>query len=162
MLKISLVRHAKSDWNHDNLSDFERPLNNRGLNDIKLMYRHLNTNDNPIWLSSSAFRTYQTSVLLAKKIGYELDKITFQEQLYHANAHTILSTINSISQDKSHLILVGHNNGISDFANRLCGVDHIAMPTCSIIEAVIEVNSWKEVSFGNAYLKAFNYPKMNK
>jgi len=36
MKKITLIRHAKSDWNN-NFSDFDRPLNNRGLRDAPFM-----------------------------------------------------------------------------------------------------------------------------
>ena len=30
MLRLILMRHAKSDWSHLDLSDHDRPLNNRG------------------------------------------------------------------------------------------------------------------------------------
>ncbi len=34
---ITLIRHAKSDWSHPELSDFDRPLNGRGERDAPLM-----------------------------------------------------------------------------------------------------------------------------
>ena len=37
MKTILINRHAKSDWNDPGLSDFERPLNKRGIKDTPVM-----------------------------------------------------------------------------------------------------------------------------
>ena len=37
MKKIILIRHAKSSWKEVHLSDFDRPLNKRGIRDSKFM-----------------------------------------------------------------------------------------------------------------------------
>ena len=37
MKKLIIVRHCKSSWSDMRLSDFDRPLNNRGMNDGDLM-----------------------------------------------------------------------------------------------------------------------------
>ena len=34
MKQLILIRHAKSDWGNPGLDDFDRPLNERGKNDI--------------------------------------------------------------------------------------------------------------------------------
>ena len=36
MKKLSIIRHAKSDWSH-NLSDMDRPISQRGRNDADVM-----------------------------------------------------------------------------------------------------------------------------
>ena len=41
MKKLIIIRHCKSSWSDSSLSDFERPLNNRGINDGELMSEKL-------------------------------------------------------------------------------------------------------------------------
>ena len=41
MKNLILIRHAKSSWKHPELSDFERPLNNRGIRDAPFMGKRL-------------------------------------------------------------------------------------------------------------------------
>ena len=41
MKKIYLIRHAKSSWKDETLSDFERPLNGRGKRDVVFMGKRL-------------------------------------------------------------------------------------------------------------------------
>ena len=41
MRKLIIIRHCKSSWSNSSLSDFERPLNNRGLKDGELMSEKL-------------------------------------------------------------------------------------------------------------------------
>ena len=37
MKRLTLIRHAKSNWNDPDLTDFERPLNGRGRRDAPVM-----------------------------------------------------------------------------------------------------------------------------
>ena len=39
--KIFLLRHAKSSWDNQNLTDFERPLNQRGVNNATALGEYL-------------------------------------------------------------------------------------------------------------------------
>ena len=61
MKYLILIRHAKSDWSFD-LPDLERPISNRGKNDIKIMssvLKKINLNPEYIFVSK-AKRTIQT------------------------------------------------------------------------------------------------------
>ena len=41
MKQLTLMRHAKSSWHHEDLTDFERPLNERGRRAAPLMGAYL-------------------------------------------------------------------------------------------------------------------------
>ncbi|MBN9170688.1 MAG: histidine phosphatase family protein [Microbacterium sp.] len=41
MIRLALVRHAKSDWSDDGIADHDRPLNARGERDAPAMARRL-------------------------------------------------------------------------------------------------------------------------
>ena len=42
MKKLFVIRHAKSDLSNSNISDFDRPLNHRGLNDSQKIGDYIN------------------------------------------------------------------------------------------------------------------------
>ena len=67
MKKLSIIRHAKSDWSH-NLPDMDRPISQRGRNDADVMsnvIQDLNLEPQIIF-SSPATRTIQTYQRLKK------------------------------------------------------------------------------------------------
>ena len=70
MKKLIIVRHCKSSWSDMSLSDFDRPLNNRGMNDGDLMSGKLleNLSSVDLLLSSSSNRTVLTSKFFVDKI----------------------------------------------------------------------------------------------
>lgn len=162
MINIQLIRHAKSDWNYSDLIDFQRPLNHRGLSDCTYMHQEISLRKDSIWHSSSAHRTYQTSTLLAKKLDFPLNFIQFSGSLYHASQEKMLEYINQIKSPSKNLILVGHNNGISDLANLLTNDYQYSLPTLGILEIEIELDSFEEISPATGIAKKFVYPKMFK
>ena len=68
MKLLYLVRHAKSSWRDDNLSDAERPLNKRGERDAPFMADLLQRKGiNPdLMVSSPALRALSTAKIFAK------------------------------------------------------------------------------------------------
>ena len=85
MKKLIIIRHCKSSWSDSSLSDFERPLNNRGLNDGELMSEKLSLKISSVdlLLSSSSRRTVLTSKFFINKINF--NKVKYDDDLYHAD-----------------------------------------------------------------------------
>lgn len=83
-MKILLImRHAKSDYPTGIASDFERPLNKRGLKDVPRM-AHLVRAFGPVpdvVLSSPAVRAKQTAAAMAADLGPAVE-VRFDESLY--------------------------------------------------------------------------------
>jgi len=160
MKTIFLFRHAKSDWNNPNLSDFERPLNKRGINDLPLMTDRLLKKNTPIehLFSSSAARTMATSKGYASGLKLKSSQVSYHKQLYHASVRDLLHFVNEVNDHLSCIGLVGHNPGLTDFCDYLCD-DAVYMPTCSFIKIELDINGWKEVSASLGRLIYFEYPK---
>ena len=70
--KLLLLRHAKSSWDDANLSDYERPLNNRGKQNASTMGNFLKKENlvPDLIISSTAKRANKTANIIAKKSGY--------------------------------------------------------------------------------------------
>lgn len=160
MKYLYLVRHAKSDWKNIGLSDFERPLNERGNTDKKTMGKRLKEKSIKLdsFISSSAKRTTQTSIALAKEIDYSTKEIKFFEELYHASPSVMLSIINKTDIENNNLLLVGHNPGISMLCDYLCNYS-VDFPTLGIAKISFETEDWMEVSTQTGTLEWFDFPK---
>ncbi len=167
MKRLFLVRHAKSSWADATLADFDRPLNERGKRAAPTMGKRLRErNIHPdLMVSSPAVRALATCQLMADKLGYDAGKIKTDRALYHASDDQILAVIKRLPNhnDRDEIIfLFGHNPGLTEFTNRLLNVNIENIPTCGVVEATVDINSWAEADWGCGKLLSFDYPKKRK
>jgi len=163
MLKLFLLRHAKSSWNDSSLDDFDRPLKNKGVNEANYIgdaYRKFYDRVPDAIISSPARRALETAQLFAKKIGYSLNKIILQQEIYEATHEELLNLLKNISDEYKNVVIVGHNPGFTEFANYIvdgCDIDNI--PTAGLICIKFDVKRWKEIGKKSGKLFRFEYPK---
>lgn len=160
MKNLILVRHAKSSWNNATISDFERPLNERGNRDKTIMGERLKERDDTIQkiVSSSAKRTTQTSIALAKAIDYSTADIQYEDAIYHSSVTTMMQFINEMDNSVDTLMLVAHNPGISMLCDYLCG-NLFDFPTLGITKISFDTKDWQEVFRDTGSLEWVDYPK---
>jgi phosphohistidine phosphatase len=161
MKTLIIVRHAKSSWDNPFLSDFDRPLNNRGLRDAPRMGKRLKEKEitPDLMLSSPAERALKTCQIMAKILGYKESLIKTNRQLYHADEEQILSVIQQMNEAHDLVMIFGHNPGLTDFVNELANERISNIPTCGIASCQSDVSSWKDMQFGTCKLLFFDYPK---
>src|SRR5947208_1497732 len=84
MKTLILVRHAKSDWTHEGLTDLERPLNERGKKDAPEMAKRTKERISNIDLmvASSAKRAKKTARYFGEEYKYDKDNIRIEPKLY--------------------------------------------------------------------------------
>lgn len=122
-MQLILMRHAKSDWHTDTVSDFDRPLNKRGNRDAPRMGRWLarhNLVPNKI-VSSPALRARQTILAVVAELGVDAKKITWDESIYEADVHDLLEVLRKEAAGQHCLMLVGHCPAIDALATYLSG-----------------------------------------
>jgi len=160
--QLILIRHAKSDWNHPDLSDFERPLNTRGQRDAAMMGLRLkNCGIFPdCMLSSPAKRAQSTAEHIANALEFPLSKIDWLDELYLADVTTMMQLIRQTPDKISTLALVAHNPGISMLATALAGVSIANMPTCANVRLQCDCDNWHATR--KFSLLDFNYPKQEQ
>ncbi len=164
MKYLFFLRHAKSSWKDGDLSDLERPLNERGISDIKLMSEELLNESLAVdkIVSSHSRRTRLTCELLIEHMNWNPDILEFNERLYHAFYYDVIEIIKSTSDKVNKLMLVGHNPTITNFVNKF-SVEYIAnVPTSGLVILKTDIHSWKDFSQKNAELQNFIFPKMFK
>lgn len=161
MKYLFLNRHAKSDWNHPGLTDFERPLNERGLRDAPDMGERLANRNETIDLivTSPAVRALSTAKIIAEKINYKKEDIVENRSIYAAAVTDLLKVVNRLNNHYNSVLLFGHNPGFTDFADYLTGAGILNIPTCGICKISFDINDWKEVSAHTGNLEYFDFPK---
>jgi phosphohistidine phosphatase len=164
MKTLYIVRHAKSSWADMSLSDFDRPLNERGERDAPRMGKRLKEKRvvPDLMLSSPAKRALATCRKISTVLGYAEEKIVTDKKLYHADEDTLLSVIRLTNDKHDVVLLFGHNPGLTDFANELATTNIDNIPTCGIVACKFQIDSWKEVDWGKGQLLFFDFPKNTK
>lgn len=161
MKTLFIVRHAKSSWDDPTLSDFDRPLNDRGRRDAPRMGKRLKGKGIlvDLMITSPAKRAYATCQKIAEVLNFPTDKVKLEEKLYHASENSILNIIRKLNDRNTTVMIFGHNPGLTDFVNSLTNNNIFNVPTCGVATCDFKVNSWKEVGWGKGELTFYDYPK---
>jgi len=162
MRTLFLVRHAKSSWGNPGLRDFDRPLNDRGLNDAPKMAKLLADQGviPDLLVSSPAKRALTTALFFANTFNKTNDEIQKEPSIYEAAPGDILRIISGLPENAEMVILFGHNPTFTEVANIFTETDFIEnVPTCGIVKISSTANSWREFYEGNAHIAACFFPK---
>lgn len=159
--QLLIVRHAKSDWGNAEITDFNRPLNSRGKENVPEMGKRLKDRgiEPEIIISSSALRAISTAKLMAPEIGIPKDKIYKTRKIYEASCNQLLEMVNGFDNEFDFIALFGHNNGITDLTVYLTDADIFNIPTCGMVLVKFPFDDWKMVSKFSGEVEFFDYPK---
>lgn len=161
MKTLYLLRHAKSSWENPTTKDFDRPLNQRGEQDVPIMANYFSglfaCPDKII--ASPATRTKATASLFAMGIDYE-KQIEYNSDIYEAHYLNLLEIIQAIPDSEESAMLVGHNPGITNLANYLSN-SHVTdnVPTCGLVALNFNLPYWHHINEAHGELIRFIYPK---
>ena len=149
MKTLLLLRHAKSSWKDDSITDHERPLNKRGKKTAPLMGHLLRENNlvPELIVSSTAVRARTTAEAAAEACGYP-GEVIVTDELYLATAGEILK----YAQDRTEatlgrIMLVGHNPGMEELVNILSG-QREPFPTAALAVFELGIDSWRKLELG--------------
>ncbi|WP_426058690.1 SixA phosphatase family protein [Hymenobacter sp. B1770] len=161
MKTLYLLRHAKSSWSFDELSDQERPLNDRGRDDAPVMGQALAKRRicPDLVVSSPAVRAMSTAVLVAREMKYPHDKIIVEPGIYGADVDDLLAIIHGLPDTAGSVLLVGHNPTITETASALSPSVINEMPTAAVVCLHFACSQWAEVDKANAEFYFFDSPK---
>jgi phosphohistidine phosphatase len=159
--RLTLLRHAKSDW--PDVPDGDRPLAKRGRRDAPVVGRWLRERGYlpDVVVCSPARRTRQTWDLVAAELGGS-PSVRFEPRAYAASAMTLLYLVRELSATSRTALLIGHNPGVADLATSLAQPpDHddapIRFPTAAV--AILDVpGDWADLSPGQARLLDYTTP----
>ncbi len=161
MKTLTIVRHAKSSWDNPGLPDRERPLNKRGERDAPKMGKRMHdAGIRPsLIVSSPAARAWTTARIVAAELGYPLEFLQREKDLYLASLDRILDVIVAQDNGFNNLMIVGHNPGLTDFVNYLQPGLTSNLPTAGVVSVSINQDDWNLYERPQTELLLHDYPK---
>jgi phosphohistidine phosphatase len=161
MKTLTIVRHAKSSWKHRDLSDRERPLNKRGERDAPVMARRVaDAGIRPSQIiSSPAVRAWTTAKIFARELGYPAEFLQREDSLYLASLDNLLDVVAMQEAGFNHLMLFGHNPGLTDLVNYLVPGLTNNLPTSGVVTVSFTADDWMLYDRPATELVLHDYPK---
>ena len=142
--RLTLIRHANAEQDSE-VRDFERPLSRKGQNEALEMARRFQERGlvPDLILLSAATRTRETAETFAKVLGVAARLLQAEDGLYLAEGECILSAIRAVGPRVGHLMVIGHNPGISAAAISLAP-EAITndLPTCGTLTMQVSCPTW--------------------
>lgn len=149
-MRVFIIRHAKSSWEHD-VPDRERPLSKRGRKDAPKMARRMIREGlvPDFVLCSDALRAMETWDLMQM----EFDRAELQPAVeYHSCIYDMghetewsgfHSAVRSVPTGVRRLGLVGHNPGLESLVQQL-SQETVRITTCNVVELRNDVKTWAD------------------
>jgi len=153
MKRLTLVRHAHAKVQNPPVTDFERPLSRRGKSEAKATALQLLEQKliPDLLLASPSKRTSQTAAILVRELHIPERHLRHDEVLYLATAEALLEVVRATGPRIEHLMLVGHNPGVSVLANALAPEAALGeLATAAACTMEFEVTSWSAINAGSA------------
>jgi phosphohistidine phosphatase len=158
---LTIVRHAKSSWKEPSLSDFDRPLNRRGKADAPEMGRRLAARGirPDLVVTSPARRARKTAKIMAKEMGLGKDEIRRDGAIYGAELTSLVELVTGFDEEAGHVMLVGHNPGLTDLAEYLSGEPFGNIPTGGVVGLEFDIGTWSDLKRGAGRLLFTDIPR---
>ena len=167
--ELLILRHAKSSWDSDAATDYDRPLAKRGEKDAPRMGQWLRDEGvvPDMVISSPARRAEQTTLSVCQALGIKKRLIRWEAGVYGASLGGLLKVLQSCPEDAKTVLLVGHNPGLETLVEYLAGTqlpvpeDGKLLPTAAV--ARLELSSdWTGLGAGSAHLASITRPRSLK
>lgn len=149
MKEIILARHGKSSWELD-ITDRDRPLKSRGVNDSLLVSKELclRCDVSHAIYSSPANRALSTCKIFTETLKISESKIKIIEDLYDFEGKNVIKFIKSLPNDLDEVMIFGHNHAFTSISN-IFGDTYIDnLPTSGVVKLRFEINDWEDLKQG--------------
>lgn len=169
MLRLMLLRHAKSSWTEPGLDDKDRPLNVRGQRAAPVIGSYMAREKlvPDLALVSPARRARDTWKLASAALK-TAPKTLIEDPLYDfGNGGRVLDTVRAKADSATTILVVGHNPSLERLALRLIGKGEDKLrkriadkyPTGALAVIDFDARSWKDIEDGKGALTAFVRPR---
>ena len=143
--RLTLLRHGRAQSIDSCAEDFERTLTRRGVIEAEEMASRLvHRNMTPdLILVSPAERAWGTAALVAAACELDGKQVRCARELYLATPETLWRLVQGIEASVKHLLICGHNPGLSQIASRLGPKPQPRdLPTAGLATAVWSAAAW--------------------
>jgi phosphohistidine phosphatase len=162
MKTLHIVRHGKSSWDLPGISDIDRPLIEKGVQNNYVMAERLKAKfEKPqLILSSPAIRAIHTAIIFARILNVSVEFIQFRNNIYESEPSFIFEIIEEAPININNLMIFGHNPTFTDFANHFLIPKIDNLPTSGIVSLQFNSKNW-HIKNVKPILREVDYPKIN-
>ena len=157
---LYIIRHAQASHEQMFPGDFYRTLDKQGYKEAMEMATWF-SGEEPLpdcFVSSTAIRTFSTSLIFARQLNYSPENIQLKDAIYDASHRTLYNVLRENKEAHQRVALFGHNPGLTDLLNDLCGFSTDNLPTCGIAAVTLKNKSWSEIKSGCGKLLFMEFP----
>ncbi|MDG5491454.1 histidine phosphatase family protein [Psychroserpens sp. SPM9] len=156
MKTLILTRHAKSSWEYD-VSDKERPLKKRGVNDAKLVssaFKERLLSPETVF-SSPANRALSTCKIFMNTLNIPETDIEIIPDLYDFGGEQVIRFLKKLDEDYKNVMIFGHNHAFTSICNIFGDKFIDNLPTSGLVVIDFNVNSWSDIKNGTTRFMIF-------
>ncbi len=164
MLRLTLVRHARAHPPRPGLDDFDRPLDEVGADEASELASHLARRQlpQPRIVASEALRCQGTARILAEVLSLPNAAVSPAAEAYLASPGTLLEIIRRTPDDCQHLLLCGHNPGLSHLVAVLTSTpQRRELPTAGAASLLLDGKHWSSLNPGSARVDFLETPQLS-
>ena len=168
MKSLSFMRHAESDYNYIDDSDFDRPIKKSGLKMTKICAEYLKKNNirYDLLFCSPALRTKQTSSHFLSFMNLKTIKVIYDYNLYEGCSENFLLRLSNLKEYQDILVIT-HEPQILFFKDFFLSktdfwpkIKHLEIATSSVFSIYFNIKMWNEINESNVQSYKFLNPKL--
>ena len=159
--RLTIVRHAHAEPQSSGQDDFERRLDKRGRREARAMAERvaeLRLAPDHL-LTSPADRAAETAREFAKAVGFPLHRIRHDDRIYEATRETLSEILRSAPPRAAHVMIFGHNPGLSRLAAWAGGEDGVELPTAGVYTMRYGLDRWADLERDTCERDRFEMPE---
>lgn len=158
---LYIVRHAKSSWDYEDISDIDRPLSTRGIKDASVMADRLKSKGEipTLMITSPACRAFHTATIFAKILEFPWEQIIIAEKIYPGSLPEVLNILEKVSDTCSSIMIFGHNPTSTGLANHFLKHEVDNVPTSGVVTLKFTGDSWKDLRDLKPKSESVDFPK---
>ena len=144
MKRLYIVRNAHAAVG---AIDRERELDEQGIKELKSIGQQMvasGMRPNVI-LTSGARRAIDTAKHIREVFGLLVNVIDIREELYNTDLHKILEILQSLPDEKNSVMLIAHNQGITDLLESITNSEYKDFPNAGLVVIELRLRHWKDI-----------------
>ena len=145
MKEIFLLRHANSPWANMSHSDFERPIDDKGYKELRLLSHWISEQKYSVQkiFCSPSKRTCETTDLISSDFNFNIDNVRYPNFLYSGSVDDLINFISELDKSINSILIVGHNPIMRQAIQTLTreNIENFEPATLSLISAT----SWTSI-----------------
>ena len=162
------MRHAESDPNYLDESDFDRPTKKSGLTMTKICAEYLKKNNisYDLLFCSPTLRTKQTSSYFLTAMNLKTIKVVYDYNLYEGSSENFLLRVSNLKKYQD-ILVVTHEPQILFFKDFFLSetdfwpkIKDLEIATSSVLSINFDVNMWNEINESNVQSYKFLNPTL--